>query len=131
MAIINILRGLNNADTLKSMQPSAIFYDMSHIFIQNKVRHAYISSITFHKEIKNQPFIDFAFSSHNYRDMLPQNQVILHGIMYRSLYNMYVKHLKKHINNTPSETSLINDSILSSNCSGVLMFLNPLLSRGI
>lgn len=103
-----------NAQKLNTMQPHAIFYDICNVFTKQKIRKGFINIVDFYTIIKKQPFIMKAFSTQEYSDNLPQNKVLLHGIIYDALFNIYTSFLKKSFGNDLLPEPNTNQTIIDS-----------------
>lgn len=116
--MINIFKTfheLNNGEKLKNMLPHSIFYTMCHFFAEKNIGNDTITvngqkqqkivikknlnNSIFGREVKQQPFTDLVFDTNFYQEQLPQNQVLLHGIIYKALLNTYLSHFKKPFDN--------------------------------
>jgi hypothetical protein len=116
--IFKTIKEHNNAQEIANIYPYTIFYDMLHIFAQksnNNKKHL-ANSESFTKALLEQPFFSKAMDSYEYKTHNPQNKVLMHGIMYYALYNLYMKHVKKGFNSV-----LLSDSQKQYNSSKLII----------
>lgn len=99
MSISQILKEKANAKELSKIYPCSVCYDMIHNFVHAKKPHGYLKQqdgdTYFVQALYKQHFVGMALNTTEYQMQLPQNQVLLHGIIYNALFNIYVKYAKK------------------------------------
>lgn len=93
MAITKLLKERNNAYKLEDMFPGAIIYDMQHVFVEGKSDYEAhkIPSFTSYLSFQTSNWI---LSYSNYKYFNPQNQVLLHGLAYKTLVDIYKRYLE-------------------------------------
>ena len=92
--IIWFVKERNNAKKLAEIKPYAIYHDMVHYFSKNKKPHTVFldGSNVFTKSFLKQPVIEQIFSHTEYTQQNPQTMVLWHGIIYKALFDMYMKY---------------------------------------
>lgn len=99
----------HNAEALKHILPETIVYDMMHHFSNNKKTES--NTLKKFKELLlKQPYVyHAALNTVSYEHENSQNRVLLHGVLFKALFNLYINHLKKPLNSVLL-SSLYNDS---------------------
>ena len=94
--ILNILSERANANQIAEMRPYAIYHNMLYYIVRTKHgSKPFIDDSNFSKKLLEQIWVEKAlFCGNDYTEYSPKNQVLLHGIMYNSLYNTYASFLK-------------------------------------
>lgn len=90
-------------ERLKNMSPRAIFYDMCHFFATQKIKNGERATSVFSALIEGRAYLS-PFSLAKYEQENTEQQIFLHGTMYKTLYEIYTEHLKK-------ETCLIKQKL--------------------
>ena len=92
--IIWFIKERNNAKKLAEIKPYAIYHDMVHYFSENKKpRTVFLDgSNVFTKSFLKQPFTEQIFRHTEYTQQNPQTMVLWHGIIYKALFDMYMKY---------------------------------------
>ena len=90
---------MENAESLKHMSPQTTIYDIEHQFSSKRKFDFRVLSV-FDMTLKKQAYVYHAALNHRaYTDTNPQNQVLMHGILFDALLNMYLIHFKKCFDN--------------------------------
>lgn len=90
---------LGNADILAKMYPSTTMHDIHHEFFFNKKTSQEAASI-FDNVLKHMPDVYHLALNHSaYVEENAQNKLLLHGILFNALFNVYLKHFKKCFDN--------------------------------
>lgn len=93
---------MDNADQLNAVSPQTTIYDMYHYFMgSQKGTHKDSTWMSaFDKTLNKQPHVyHAALNNAAYSKENPQNKVLLHGILFKALFNIYMKHVKKGFDN--------------------------------
>ena len=91
--ITKLLEERNNAIKLEDMFPGAIIYDMHHVFVEGKTdseAHK-IPSFTSYLSFQTSNWV---LSPSSYKYFNPQDQVLLHGLTYKTLVDIYKRYLE-------------------------------------
>ena len=91
---------VENAEKLNSMSPQITVYDMYHQFSSLDRQHGADAVRIFGQILERQPHIyHYALNNHAYSEENAQNRVLMHGILFKTLFNIYLNHFKKGFDN--------------------------------
>ena len=92
-----------NAEEIAKMLPYSIYYDMEYHFARNKQPKGFQKQDTrysiFANAFVNQLFVAQAINLEAYQKRNPLNQVLSHGIVYKALFDMYMRYTTKTFDN--------------------------------
>ena len=91
--ILKILQEHDNAKQIADLYPYAIYYDMEYHFVRHP--NADVKNSIFAFTLFHQPFVDEACDRNRYCFSNPQGKVLMHGIIYKALFNIYMEYIKK------------------------------------
>ena len=88
-----------NAEQVAKILPYSIYYDMEYHFARNKQPKGFQKQdkrySIFANAFVNQPFVAQAINLEAYQKRNPLNQVLSHGIVYKALFDMYMRYTTK------------------------------------
>ncbi len=91
--ILKILQEHDNAKQIAAVYPYSIYYDMVYHFARQPLfdtKNNIFATTLFH-----QPFVEEACDRERYSFSNPQGKVLMHGIIYKALFNIYMEYVKK------------------------------------
>lgn len=129
IGFLKTLHEINNADKLKNTFPHAVFHNMCHHFAKQKTDQKQADISEFLLALEQKPFTRKIFDYAKYTDLEPQKQILLHGIMFKNIYDVYLSHFKKSFDNV----LLSNDQDLTGRITIDFIEYNklPKLYRGL
>ncbi len=90
---------IENAEKLQSISPMTTVYDICHQFAY-KHQNTPNSVSLFESVLKKQPHVYHTALNHQaYDSENAHNQLILHGVLFNALFNVYMSHFKKGFDN--------------------------------
>ena len=88
-----------NAEQVAKILPYSIYYDMEYHFARNKQPKGFQKQdkrySMFASAFVNQLFVEQAINLEAYQKRNPLNQVLSHGIVYKALFDMYMRYTTK------------------------------------
>ena len=101
---------VENGEKLTTMSPQITVYDMYHQFSSLDKRHGADAVKIFGNILEKQPNIyHYALNNQAYSEENAQNRVLMHGILFKTLFNMYLNHFKKGFDNIFLEMDSLSD----------------------
>ena len=92
-------KDVNNIQMLKNLLPTAIIFDMCHVFSNSKKltnsNALSLFDLTVKKLADSQSFL----YPERYKELVAQNQVLVHGIIFKALYDIYTQYSKRAFEN--------------------------------
>ncbi len=93
------MQELDNAEKLNQITPYITMCDIHHQFLYNK-HYSNQTGVLFDQILEKEPYASkTALNYKAYTEENAQNKVLIHGVLFNSLFNVYLNHFKKGFDN--------------------------------